>query len=154
MSHNESYDPATGILTVFVPFKLKRRGGRKLVIMPEGYAPPAETTGADETLLKALARARHWSRQIETGRRASAKAIAEAETINHSYVSRILRLTFLAPDIVEAIVKGSQPKGLELSDLMAEFPMEWDRQRELFGFLAAKASGKERVLPEHAQPFN
>ncbi|MEO5375534.1 MAG: hypothetical protein H7840_14905, partial [Alphaproteobacteria bacterium] len=105
-----------------------------LVIMPDGAAPPTETSRADETLLKALARARHWSRQIETGRCASAKAIAEAENINHSYVTRILRLSFLAPDIVESIVKGRQPKGFELAALMGEFPAEWEKQRELFGF--------------------
>ena len=51
---------------------------------------------------------------------------------------RILRLSFLAPDIVEAILEGSQPKGLDLATLMGEFPAEWDRQREMFGFPAAK----------------
>ena len=133
MSQEASYDSETEIITIHVPFTLKRRGGRKLVIMPEGTAAP-QNTSADETLLKALARARRWNRLLESGRHASIKSIAETEGINHSYVARILRLTLLAPDIVEAILKGHQPKGLELAALMADFPTEWREQREAFGF--------------------
>lgn len=136
MSQDATYDPATGILTVFVPFKLKRRAGRKLIIMPDGAPAPTQPVRADETLLKALARARRWNRLLESGRYTSIKAIAETEKINHSYVTRILRLTLLAPDIVDAILKGRQPKGLDLATLMNDFPPEWDRQRELFGFPA------------------
>ena len=104
--------------------------------MPDGAAAPPQAARADETLLKALARARRWSRLLETGRYTSIKAIAETEGISHSYVARILRLTLLAPDIVEAILKGRQPKGLDLAALMAEVPAEWEKQREVFGFPA------------------
>ena len=134
MNQEASYDSETGLITIHVPFALKRRGGRKLVIMPEGAAVTPESARADETMLKALARARRWGRLLESGKHASIKSIAEAEGINHSYVVRILRLMFLAPDIVEAILKGHQPKGLELAALMAEFPAEWGEQREAFGF--------------------
>lgn len=78
---------------------------------------------------------------LDSGRHASIKAIAEAENINHSYVTRILRLTFLAPDIIEAILRGCQPKGLELAALMADFPPEWEKQRGLFGFPPVTAPG-------------
>ncbi|MBF0093852.1 MAG: hypothetical protein HQL34_04830 [Alphaproteobacteria bacterium] len=143
MNRQESYDPATGILTVHVPFALKRRGGRKLIIMPDGSPAPLQAARADNTLLKALARARRWSRLLDSGRHTSIKALAESEGINHSYVTRILRLTLLAPDIVEAILKGRQPKGLELAALMTEFPLEWDRQREAFGFPTTGEAGQK-----------
>ena len=134
MNQEATYDSDTGILTVHVPFALKRRGGRKLVIMPAGVVSAPDSARADETLLKALARARRWNRLLVSGQRTSIKSIAETEGINHSYVARILRLTLLAPDIVEAILKGHQPKGLELAALMADFPTEWREQREAFGF--------------------
>ncbi|MEO5375535.1 MAG: hypothetical protein H7840_14910 [Alphaproteobacteria bacterium] len=80
---------------------------------------------------------------MESRQRTSFRAIAETEGISHSYVARIFRLSFLAPDIVEAILKGRQPvvrrhalrrDGFELSSLMADFPDEWERQREVLGF--------------------
>lgn len=71
---------------------------------------------------------------------------AEAERINPSYIARVLRLTLLAPDIVEAILDGRQPVGLQLDNLLAPFPVEWERQREALvdGIEAEQRSRKER----------
>jgi hypothetical protein len=68
---------------------------------------------------------------LETGRFATLTELAAAEKINRSYVCRVLRLTPMAPDIVEAILNGRQPEAMTLPGLMEPFPVEWDEQREL-----------------------
>jgi hypothetical protein len=117
------------MLTVRVPLAVRQqRGGRKLVLTPGG-AKNRGPAAADTTLVKALARAFRWRRMMEAGRFATLNELAAAEKINSSYVSRLLRLTLLAPDIVEAILDGRQPSGMTLPRLMEPIPMEWDRQR-------------------------
>jgi hypothetical protein len=86
----------------------------------------------DITLIKAVARAFRWRRMLETGRFATVKELAAAEKINSSYVSRVLRLTLLAPGIVEAILDGRQPDGMTLPALMEPLPVEWGEQRRRF----------------------
>jgi hypothetical protein len=82
----------------------------------------------DITLIKAVARAFRWRRMLEFGRFSTINELAAAEKINSSYVSRVLRLTLLAPDIVEAILDGRQAAGLTLPGLMEAFPVEWSAQ--------------------------
>jgi hypothetical protein len=119
---------AAQMLTVRVPLAVRKpRGGRKLILTPNGMAPRAASS-ADTTLVKALARAFRWRRMLETGRYTTIDELAAAEKINSSYVSRLLRLTLLAPDIVEAILDGRQAEGITLPGLMASFPVEWERQ--------------------------
>ncbi len=116
--------------TVTVPFVIRKRGGRKLVITPDGSAAsPAPRARVDSALLKALARAFRWRKLLETGDYATIEEIAEAEKINSSYVSRVLRMTLLAPEIVEAILAGKQPEGLTMARSMQPFPWEWARQK-------------------------
>ncbi|MGK7863221.1 hypothetical protein ACFHNC_12305 [Falsiroseomonas sp. E2-1-a4] len=116
------------MLTVRVPLAVrKQRGGRKLVLTPRGTAPRG-ASAADTTLVKALARAFRWRRMMEAGRYGTINELAAAERINSSYISRLLRLTPLAPDIVEAILDGRQPEGMTLPRLMAPFPVEWEGQ--------------------------
>lgn len=116
-------------LTVRVPFTIRQRGGRKLAIAADGttLAPPRPRI--DSTLVKALARAHRWNRLLESGRYGSAAELAAAEKINSSYVSRVLRLTLLAPDIVEAIVEGRQNDGIEVDLLLQPFASCWEVQR-------------------------
>lgn len=83
-------------------------------------------------MVKALARAHRWKKQLDSGRFQTVEDLAEAERITPSYIARVLRLTLLAPDIVEAILDGRQPPGLQLDDLLAPFPVEWERQRAEF----------------------
>ena len=78
--------------------------------------------------MKALARAFRWRKQLESGQHSTVEDIAAAEAINSSYVSRILRLTLLAPEIVEAILDGSQPNEITLAALMRPFPVAWHEQ--------------------------
>ncbi len=124
----------TSPLTIHIPLRLRRHGGRKLVLAPD-YHPDAAPRRSDDTLVKALARAWRWRRMIESGRVRSLNDIAEGEKLNSSYVSRIFRLNLLAPDIVEAILAGRQPRTLQLEMLREEVPVEWERQRERFGFV-------------------
>jgi len=122
-------------IRVHVPMTFQRRGGRKLIISPndmDTWVPPQPKQ--DDTLIKALARALRWRRKIEGGKVSSIRHLSEKEKISSSYLARILRLTLLAPDIIEAILDGRQPKGLALADLMEPFPVDWEQQRELFGF--------------------
>lgn len=129
-----SADISIDRLTIRVPLTLRRYGGRKLVIVPESDGVPVRPNPSpDDTLLKALARAHRWKRVLESGAVQSLNELAEAEKINPSYLSRIYRLTLLAPDIVEAILDGRQPRTLQLADLMDDMPVEWERQRERFG---------------------
>lgn len=124
-------------VTVCVPLTIRRRGGRKMIISPDGVAMPAGArtpadiaiTRGDPALIKALARAFRWRRMLETGTASSVSDIARQEKVTTSYVSRVLRLTLLAPDIVEAILEGRQPPGMTLPTLMQPFPMEWERQQ-------------------------
>jgi len=123
----------TGALTITVPMTFKKRGGRKLVIAPNGAdACALPRVRIDNTMTKALARAHRWKKQIDSGRFQTVQDLADAEKINPSYIARILRLTLLAPYIVEAILNGRQPAGLQLDDLLAPFPVEWERQRGQF----------------------
>ena len=116
-------------VTVTVPFAIRKRGGRTLVITPDGVtSAPAPRTRVDSALLKALARGFRWRKLLETGHFATIEQIAEAENINPSYISRVLRMTLLAPEIVEAILAGRQPEGLTMARAMRPFPVDWPRQ--------------------------
>jgi hypothetical protein len=88
-------------------------------------------------LVKALARAFRWRRMMEAGRYGTINELAAAEKINSSYVSRLLRLTLLAPDIVEAILDGRQPEGMTLPGLMEPFPTIW-RDRAALAALCSR----------------
>ena len=116
-------------ITVRIPMTLRHQGGRKQVVTPAGATPwiPAPPR-IDNTLVKAIVRAHRWRDMLESGDYATVRDLAKAEAINESYLGRVLRLTLLAPKIVEAILEGKQPASLELDDLLKQFPVEWDKQ--------------------------
>jgi hypothetical protein len=117
-------------ITVRVPLAIRRRPGRTTVVTPEGAATPAPArTRADPALVKALARAHRWQRMLDEGRYASISEMAAAEKLDRGYVGRILQLTLLAPDIVEAILDGRHPDGVAPPRLMEPLPLAWDAQR-------------------------
>jgi len=120
--------PDVAVVTIKVPFSLRKRGGRKLVLAPDGAPMPPAAPHIDSTLLKAISRAFRWRNMLETGRYATIKEIAKAEKINPSYVSRVLRLTLLAPTTVEAILDGRPSVKLTLAEAMAPFPVSWAKQ--------------------------
>ncbi len=121
--------PEPVVVTIKVPFAVRKRGGRKLVLAPDGAPVPPAAPYIDSTLVKAIARAFRWQKLLETGRYATIREIAKAEKINPSYVSRVLRLTLLAPATVEAILDGRASAEPTLAEAMGVFPVEWGAQR-------------------------
>src|SRR5258708_591693 len=88
---------------------------------------PMPAPRVDMPLVKAVVRAHRWRQMLESGEYASSAELAKAEKVNDSYLSRILRLTLIAPDIIEAILAGRQPGTLQLDELMRPLPATWER---------------------------
>jgi hypothetical protein len=119
-------------LRIRIPFSLRRQGGRKQVVTPKNAAPwiPPKPR-IDATLIKAIARGHRWLEMLESGRYATVRELAEAEKINESYLGRVLRLTLLSPELIQAILSGQQ-EGFELKDFCKPFPLEWVKQKQHF----------------------
>ena len=127
------------VISVDRSMTFKLRGGRKVIVLPDGtQGNPVPMATIDNTMIKAIARAFRWQRLLDNGTYRCLEEIAKAEKIGGSFVSRIIRLALLAPDIVEAVLAGKQPAELTLKDLMAPFPVEWSGQRERFGVEARR----------------
>ena len=119
-------------LTVRVPIAIRKRGGRKVVLAPDGMQHDPSSLRCqqiDNAMVKAIARAFRWREMLENGTHGTTKEIARAEAINESYVARVLRLTLLAPDLIEAIVQGRHSTQITLATLMRTFPVAWAEQR-------------------------
>ena len=124
----------TGNLQIHIPMHIRRMRGRKMIFAPQaldGDVPdsPAEVQTA---VVQALGRAFSWA--DESGKFHSITDLAGGLDVDISYVARILKLTTLAPDIIEAILNGEEPSGLSLAQLTRTFPMDWEQQKTLFGF--------------------
>ena len=114
------------------------------MVTPDGAAW-APRPRVDNAMVKALARAFRWRRMLDTGGNATIEDLARAKGVNATYISRILRLTLLAPNIVEAILDGRQPPDLQLDDLLEGFPLEWDRQVPVW----TDVRERERITDPH-----
>jgi len=112
-------------VTVHISFRLVKRGGRKEIQLPDGASSRSKM---DNTLIKALARAFRWKRMLESGEFMTIAELAKHERIALSYMTRVLRLTLLAPDIVDAILEERQENGMTLAALLESFPTEWNKQ--------------------------
>ncbi|MBF0160417.1 MAG: hypothetical protein HQL58_12945 [Magnetococcales bacterium] len=120
-------------IVVTIPMCLRRRGGRKLIIAPEGMAEEPPTQPRDANLAKLVAKAHRWLKMLESGQFASITELAEHEKMDRSYLAKILKLTLLAPDIIEAILDDRHPDVLTWRVLSQPFPMLWEEQREMWG---------------------
>ena len=118
--------PLPETVTLHVPFRFVKRGGRKEMQMPPGVLTPRKT---DNTLVKAMARAFRWKQMLESGAFATVRDLATQEGIAPSYMTRVLRLTLLAPDIVEVVLDGRQEPDVTLAKLLEPFPMGWQEQK-------------------------
>ena len=118
-----------GTLVVRIPMRLGRQRGSKRILAPDGseLTPPTKPQ-PDGVLVKALARAWRWQKLLDRGVYGSVTEIAEAERISKSYVSRILRLALLAPDLVEAILGGWADQRVMLERLERPLPVGWEEQ--------------------------
>lgn len=119
--------PIPETVTLHIPFRVVKRGGRKEMQLPDSAAQPRRT---DNTLVKALARAFRWKRMLESGEFATIAELAEREGIAFTYMARLLRLSLLAPDVVEAILNGKQGPELTLARVLEPFPLNWTVQMD------------------------
>ncbi len=122
--------PAPETVTAHIPFRLVKRCGRKEMQLPDGASSQPKI---DNTLIKALARAFRWKRMLESGEFTTIAELAEREGIAPSYMTRVLRLTLLAPNVVKAILAKQQGLDVMLAQLLEPFPLSWTQQRELLG---------------------
>jgi len=124
-------------VTVRIPMQFKRRGGRKEIIVPESDAPDVEIVAPpQEPLVLGLAQARHWQDMLDAGKYKTARDLAKRLRVSREYVTRTLRLNYLAPDIVQAILDAREPSGLSLTQLTQPLPSLWKKQRTVLGFAA------------------
>jgi hypothetical protein len=121
-------------VTVHIPVVFRQRARRKQIIGPSGSTPWSPAPRVDTALLKAIVRAYRWREMLESGKYSCAADLAKAEGVNDSYLSRVLRLTLLSPEIVEAIVVGRQPSTLQVDDLLRPLPSLWRQQKSLLGW--------------------
>ena len=121
--------PIPDVITVQVPFRVVKRGGRKEMVLPEGAA---QAPKPDNALVKALARAFRWKRMLESGEFASISELAEKEGIAFTYMARLMRLSLLSPELVDAVMDGRQPAHITLANLMDPFPADWKVQHALW----------------------
>ena len=117
----------TETVTIHVPFRIVKRGGRKEMILPRSAQTRRQ---ADDSLIKALARAFRWKRMLESGEFSTITELAQCEKIAAPFLTRTMRLAQLAPDLVEAILDGRQPRGLTLEALREPLPSDWSAQRD------------------------
>lgn len=125
-----------GGVCISIPIRLRMRGGRKEIVLPADIAPDIERSPANESLVTALVRAYCWNEQLRSGRFQSIPELAAAVKFERTYVSRILELVNLAPDIAQAILDGNEPDGFTLDKLRQGIPVLWEDQRKQFGFQA------------------
>lgn len=116
-------------MTIHVPFRVVKRGGRKEMQLPEGAA---QARKPDNTLVKALARAFRWKRMLESGELASISDLAGKEGIALTYMARLMRLSRLSPELVDAVMDGRHPAHITLANLMDSFPADWKEQHALW----------------------
>jgi len=118
-----------GRMVIVIPMKFKRRGGRKEIVVPPGVKGPApavaDNPAVQKPLAVAVARAHRWQAFLDQGRYKSANDLADAAGIDRAYVRRLLNFTLLSPNLVRAILDGTEPDGLSLTQLMRGVCLDW-----------------------------
>ena len=126
-------EPASPELTI--PAQIRRCGlAMRLIIQGPNTT---QRQAPDQGLVQLIAKAHDWFGRLTSGKAKSVQEIADAEGVTSSYVTRVVYRSFLAPDIVQAILNGTQPASLTLDKLKQSLPLpiDWDEQRKLFGFI-------------------
>lgn len=123
---------SNGGFNVTIPIKITRRGRRKAVLLPDGTVMQPRVWDSEPTPIQlALARGHRWLGMLESGKARNLTEVAAMEGMDRAYVSRMVNLTTLAPDIVAAILDESLPDHITLFDLASGTPLLWDEQRAL-----------------------
>lgn len=113
-------------MRVFIPLTIRKRNGRPKIVPPADMVP--DTGGVDPHVLKAIAKAWSWRRKLENGAATTIKDIAEAEGISDRYVGRMLRLAYLAPNVLEKLLVGRVPPAASIKDMAAAAELPWAEQ--------------------------
>ena len=119
-----------GNTRIKIPIEFRYDNGRKRIYYPE---LPDEQLKINKPLATGIARAYRWQELLDSGEFDSPEALAEALNVNVTYVRRILKLTLLAPPIVDAIFAGKAPWTLSLTKLDTDLPFSWKEQMKLLG---------------------
>ena len=126
-----------GSAVTFVPLTIKRQHTRKLLIAPPGQEDAKVRSSFDLPMIRTIGKAFYWQKLLDSGEVTNATELARQLKLEPGWVAEVLRLTRLAPDIVQAILDGRQPRHLNLHAVrgrQAEVPVDWDEQRRLLGF--------------------
>jgi hypothetical protein len=137
---------ANGAVTVSIPIRIQRFSGRKQVVVPPGVSATPTGEAVPTPLQIALARGHRWLRLIEGGKVANLAAIAKIEKVDNSYVSRMVNLTALAPDIQAAILDETLPESVSLFDPAVDIPVLWGEQRQRVAYLDGEHDGPRSFL--------
>ncbi len=130
----ERHDGTQIKISTFIPLKIRKRGGRKVVVRPDGQmdAPGKVATEIDQPLRVALSRAFYWQQLLDDGVVGSGSEIAQRERLHHSTVNELLRLTLLEPAIIQSILAGRQPRCMSLLWFQRNpLPTDWVAQRNV-----------------------
>jgi hypothetical protein len=114
-------------IRVVIPLTIRKRNGRPKILPPEDHCVRDGRT-QDPHVLRAIARAWKWRRQIENGAIATIQDVAAAEKVSARFVGRMIRLAYLAPSVLEALVIARRPPAIAINDLMAVAELPWDEQ--------------------------
>ena len=124
---------ADDLICLTIEAKLKRSGGEVHLIVPPN-ASGVSALQPNPSLMKAVARARDWYERVLQGKSSNQKSLTLYVGVTRRYIDKVFPCAFLAPDIVEAILEGRQPRDLTFKKLCSEIPLSWVEQRQQFGF--------------------
>lgn len=138
---------------VHVPMKFRNRSGRKEIVVPDSIEQSDDASpDYHEALVIAISRAHRWKKLMDEGRYGSIRQMATKFGIAHPYMARIMRLTLLAPDIIEAILDGKEPDGLSLEQLRRPMPVSWEEQKTRLLCNMIKASSQHYAPAGSPEP--
>lgn len=126
-----------GQATTFVPLSIKRRQFSKVLVPPVGSEVTTFKPSLDLPLIRTLGKAFYWQSLLDAGEVANTSDLARQLKLEPGWVAEVLRMTLLAPDIVQAILDGRQPRNLNLQTMRGrgnDMPVTWEDQRRMFGF--------------------
>ncbi len=137
----------TGKFVTFVPLSIKQRQHRKVIVPAPGTALAQSMSSLDITLVKLLGKAFYWQHLLDAGEYESGNHLARSLKLDPGWVAEVLRLTLLAPDIVEAIASGTQPRHVYsylVKGRKGQLPREWAAQRQQLGFVHPEAEQSKK----------
>ena len=116
-------------IRVVIPLSIRKRNGRPKILPPDDHCA-RESRAQDPHVLRAVARAWKWRRQLESGAVSTIQDIALAENVSDRFVGRMIRMAYLAPSVLEALVIARRPPAIAINDLNAVAEWPWDGQMQ------------------------